>query len=185
MQMSMTVVLMVQIIAALVMSGLILVQHGKGADMGAAFGSGSAGSLFGASGSANFLSRMTAVAATVFFASTLLMAFMASSGMQRTPDESGGASVFDSAVPLTAPQPDNAASSAIPGADGSVLAPVATPNASTAEAEKAPAQPPAEQPAAGDKPAEAASAQTAEPQAPAANTADGKPAAAAAEEAKP
>lgn len=184
MQMSMTVVLMVQIIAALVMSGLILVQHGKGADMGAAFGSGSAGSLFGASGSANFLSRMTAVAATVFFASTLLMAFMASSGMQRTPDESGGASVFDSAVPLTAPQPDNAASSAIPGADGSVLAPVATPNAAPAEAEKAPAQP-AGQPAAGDKPAEAAPAETAESQAPAANTADGKPAAAAAEEAKP
>ena len=53
------------------MIGLILIQHGKGADMGAAFGSGSAGSLFGASGSANFLSRTTAVLAAVFFACTL------------------------------------------------------------------------------------------------------------------
>lgn len=56
----------VQMLTALTMIGLILVQHGKGADMGAAFGSGSAGSLFGASGSANFLSRTTAVLAAVF-----------------------------------------------------------------------------------------------------------------------
>ena len=55
------VILAVQMLAALGMIGLILVQHGKGADMGAAFGSGSSGSLFGASGSANFLSRSTAV----------------------------------------------------------------------------------------------------------------------------
>jgi len=65
----------VQMLAALAMIGLILVQHGKGADMGAAFGSGSAGSLFGASGSANFLSRTTAVLAVVFFACTLLLAY--------------------------------------------------------------------------------------------------------------
>jgi preprotein translocase subunit SecG len=65
----------VQMLTALAMIGLILIQHGKGADMGAAFGSGSAGSLFGASGSANFLSRTTAVLAAVFFASTLLLAY--------------------------------------------------------------------------------------------------------------
>jgi preprotein translocase subunit SecG len=64
------VILAVQILAALGMIGLILVQHGKGADMGAAFGSGSSGSLFGASGSANFLSRTTAVLAAVFFITT-------------------------------------------------------------------------------------------------------------------
>ena len=64
-------VLVVQILSALSMVGLILMQHGKGADMGAAFGSGSSGSLFGASGSANFLSRATAVLATLFLASTL------------------------------------------------------------------------------------------------------------------
>ncbi|OIQ67481.1 protein-export membrane protein SecG [mine drainage metagenome] len=62
-------------LAAVVMVGLILVQHGKGADMGAAFGSGSSGSLFGASGSANFLSRSTAVLATIFFVSTLALAY--------------------------------------------------------------------------------------------------------------
>jgi len=65
----------VQMLAAIAMIGLILIQHGKGADMGAAFGSGSAGSLFGASGSANFLSRTTAVLAAVFFACTLLLAY--------------------------------------------------------------------------------------------------------------
>jgi preprotein translocase subunit SecG len=70
-----TLVLAVQIIAALVMIGLILIQHGKGADMGAAFGSGSSGSLFGATGSANFLSRTTGILAAVFFACTLLLAY--------------------------------------------------------------------------------------------------------------
>jgi preprotein translocase subunit SecG len=70
-----TIILTVQMLSALVMIGLILVQHGKGADMGAAFGSGSSGSLFGASGSANFLSRTTAVLATVFFVCTLALAY--------------------------------------------------------------------------------------------------------------
>ena len=67
--------LLVQILTALGMIGLILVQHGKGADMGAAFGSGNSGSLFGATGGANFLSRTTAVLATVFFVCTLLLAY--------------------------------------------------------------------------------------------------------------
>ena len=70
-----TVLLALQMLSALGMIGLILVQHGKGADMGAAFGSGGSGSLFGASGSANFLSRTTAVLAAVFFASTLALAY--------------------------------------------------------------------------------------------------------------
>lgn len=72
----MTVVLTLQIVSAIAMIGLILVQHGKGADAGAAFGGGGAGSasLFGASGSANFLSRSTAVLATVFLCSTLVLA---------------------------------------------------------------------------------------------------------------
>ena len=69
------VLLVVQILAALVMIGLILIQHGKGADMGAAFGGGSSGSLFGASGSANFLSRSTSVLAAVFFVCTLALAY--------------------------------------------------------------------------------------------------------------
>jgi preprotein translocase subunit SecG len=70
------IILAVQILAALAMIGLILVQHGKGADMGAAFGSGGSGSLFGASGSANFLSRSTAVLAAVFFVTTLALAYL-------------------------------------------------------------------------------------------------------------
>ena len=70
-----TIVLAVQMLTALGMIGLILLQHGKGADMGAAFGSGASGSLFGASGSANFLSRTTAVLAAVFFACTLALAY--------------------------------------------------------------------------------------------------------------
>ena len=70
-----TIVLTVQMLSAMGMIGLILVQHGKGADMGAAFGSGASGSLFGATGGANFLSRTTAVLAAVFFACTLALAY--------------------------------------------------------------------------------------------------------------
>lgn len=70
-----TIILTVQMLAAMGMIGLVLVQHGKGADMGAAFGSGGSGSLFGATGSANFLSRTTAVLATVFFVCTLALAY--------------------------------------------------------------------------------------------------------------
>lgn len=69
------ILVVVQVLSALAMIGLILVQHGKGADMGAAFGSGSSGSLFGASGGANFLSRSTAVLAAIFFTCTLGLAF--------------------------------------------------------------------------------------------------------------
>jgi preprotein translocase subunit SecG len=80
MNMLTNLVVALQILAALVMVGLVLVQHGKGADMGASFGSGASGSVFGASGSANFLSRSTAVCATVFFCSTLFLAYIANSG---------------------------------------------------------------------------------------------------------
>lgn len=72
-----TILLAAQLLSALAMIGLILMQHGKGADAGAAFGGGGSGSasLFGASGGANFLSRSTAVLATVFLASTLGLAY--------------------------------------------------------------------------------------------------------------
>lgn len=71
-----TVVVVIQVLAALVIIGLVLLQHGKGADMGAAFGSGASGSLFGASGSSNFLSKSTGVAAAIFFGATLALAFI-------------------------------------------------------------------------------------------------------------
>ena len=71
MQMILSIAVVVQIISAVAVIVLVLLQHGKGADLGAAFGSGASGSVFGASGSANFLSRSTAVAATIFFCATL------------------------------------------------------------------------------------------------------------------
>ncbi len=100
------VILTVQLLSALGVIGLVLVQHGKGADMGAAFGSGTSGSLFGASGSANFLSRTTAVLATVFFICTLGLAYL---GSQRPADS--GSVLERAAVPAAAP-----ASAAVPPA---------------------------------------------------------------------
>ncbi|HEX3632459.1 MAG TPA: preprotein translocase subunit SecG [Casimicrobiaceae bacterium] len=72
-----TVLIGVHFLIAVALIGFILMQHGKGADMGAAFGSGASGSLFGAAGSANFLSRTTAILATVFFLSSLGLTYLA------------------------------------------------------------------------------------------------------------
>lgn len=80
-----TLVWVIHVLTAAVLIGLVLIQHGKGADMGAAFGSGSAGSLFGSSGSANFLSRSTAVAAGVFFITSLTLTYLYSH-----PSQGGG-----------------------------------------------------------------------------------------------
>ncbi len=127
MQIWTNLVLVVQLLAAISMIGLVLVQHGKGADMGASFGSGASGSLFGATGSANFLSRFTAVCAGVFFVCTLSMAYLSNSVASRAP--SSGGSVLDRAVlPAGAPA---SAGAAIPGA-GMLPAPVAAPAASVA-----------------------------------------------------
>lgn len=92
-----TVILTVHIIAGLSVIGFVLLQHGKGADMGAAFGSGASGSLFGATGSANFLSRVTAVLAAVFFLTSLALSYIATS----RPRVSG--SVMDAPPAQTAP----------------------------------------------------------------------------------
>ncbi|KND61452.1 Preprotein translocase subunit SecG [Candidatus Burkholderia verschuerenii] len=73
-----TLIIVVQLLSALGVIGLVLLQHGKGADMGAAFGSGASGSLFGATGSANFLSRTTAILAAVFFVTTLALTYLGS-----------------------------------------------------------------------------------------------------------
>ena len=112
-----TVILAVQMLSALSMIGLILVQHGKGADMGAAFGSGSSGSLFGASGGANFLSRTTGVLATIFFVCTLGLAYF---GNLRP---ATGGSVLENAV--VAPVSGDAASA--------VPAPAAVPASGAAQ----------------------------------------------------
>ena len=121
-----SVILAVQMLAALGMIGLILIQHGKGADMGASFGGGSSGSLFGALGSANFLSRSTAALATVFFVATLALAYISNSRPATT------GSVLENA-PVSAPAP----AQTIPA--------TGAPEATTG----APAAPAAEVPAAG------------------------------------
>jgi preprotein translocase subunit SecG len=81
-----SLMLAVHVLTAVAIVVLVLLQQGKGADMGAAFGTGSAGSVFGAAGSANFLSRSTAVAATVFFVTSIALTYYGS----RTPSVSGG-----------------------------------------------------------------------------------------------
>ena len=91
-----SLLLAVHVLVSLAIIGLVLMQHGKGADMGAAFGSGASGSLFGASGSANFLSRATAVLATIFFVTSLTLAYVASA----KPKSSG--SVMQESVEYTA-----------------------------------------------------------------------------------
>ena len=90
-------VLTFHILVGLSVIGLVLLQHGKGADMGAAFGSGASGSLFGASGSANFMSRTTAVFAAIFFATSLTLSYLASN----RPQASG--SVMDTVKTVPAP----------------------------------------------------------------------------------
>ena len=112
----------IQMLAALAMIGLILIQHGKGADMGAAFGSGSAGSLFGASGSANFLSRTTAVLAAVFFGCTLALAYLSHSR-----PSTGGGSLLERSATQPAPAAPAAPAPAFEIPAGGGPAPAGTP----------------------------------------------------------
>ena len=128
MQVWMTVTLVLQMLAAIVMIGLVLVQHGKGADMGASFGGGASGSLFGATGSANFLSRSTAVCAAIFFACTLALAFMSNS---RSGNAGVGETVLDRAAPAASAPADP---SAIPGVAPALPAAPAASAASAAPA---------------------------------------------------
>ncbi|MYM81574.1 preprotein translocase subunit SecG [Duganella sp. FT50W] len=113
-------VVVVQVVSAIAIIGLVLLQHGKGADMGAAFGSGASGSLFGATGSSNFMSKSTGVAAAIFFIATLSLSYITT---HQANNVSGG--VMDR-VQTTTP----AAPAAAPGA---------TPAAPAASAPAAPA----------------------------------------------
>jgi len=92
-----TIIVVIQVLSALTIIGLVLLQHGKGADMGAAFGSGASGSLFGATGSSNFLSKSTGLAAAIFFGATLALAFIGN----RPASVTGG--VMDNLPANTAP----------------------------------------------------------------------------------
>ena len=129
MQVMMNLVLLLQLVTAIAMIGLVLLQHGKGADMGAAFGGGSSGSLFGATGSANFLSRSTAVAATLFFVCTLALAYF---GNLRGAGGSDG-SILDRA---SAPAPVAASGPVAAQIPGLVAAPAASAAAASAPASR-------------------------------------------------
>ena len=124
-----TLLLVVQILSSLTIISLVLLQQGKGADMGSAFGSGSAGSLFGATGAANFMSRATKWAAVVFFITTIGLAYVTNRGtkgqdtgiMQNFSQTAPVAPPVGSSVPgvpNSAPVPTGAAvpSNAVPGA---------------------------------------------------------------------
>jgi preprotein translocase subunit SecG len=103
--------------------GLVLLQHGKGADMGAAFGSGASGSLFGATGSANFLSRITAVLATVFFLTSLTLTYLASN-KPKAPTSVMDAVVQPAAAPVKTEVPVPATTE-VPAAPAKVEVPAA------------------------------------------------------------
>ena len=115
-------VLVLHVLTAVAVCGFVLLQHGKGADMGAAFGSGASGSLFGAVGSANFLSRTTAVLATVFFVTSIGLTYFGT--LHGKPQGLMDAGVPEKSAPAVpkpsdVPQPANApAGSGTPGDAG-------------------------------------------------------------------
>lgn len=131
-------IVVVQVLSALIIIGLVLLQHGKGADMGAAFGSGASGSLFGATGSSNFMSKSTGVAAAIFFASTLALAYFGTAHNRST-----GGGVMERAVPV-APVPATGGA-AVPVTQP--VAPAAAPAAARATTAPAAAAPAASTPA--------------------------------------
>ena len=103
-----TIVTVIHVLAALGVIGLVLLQHGKGADMGAAFGSGASGSLFGVSGSTNFMSRATAIFVAIFFATSMTLAYLSSHradqssviGLQKKPVATSTQSIPPAAKPV-------------------------------------------------------------------------------------
>ncbi len=111
--------LVVHLVIAATICGLVLLQHGKGADMGAAFGSGSSGSLFGAAGSANFLSRTTAILAAVFFVSSLGLTYLGSiHAKPKDVMQQGVMGNVPTPAPAEAPKaPAPAPTPAVPGGD--------------------------------------------------------------------
>ena len=134
-----TLLIVVQVVSAIAIIVLVLLQHGKGADMGAAFGGGASGSLFGATGSANFLSRSTAAVATVFFVATLGLAYT-DTEIRRPASEGGGVMSVPQGAPSVPAAPKDippSPASQIPGsapASSAPAAPAGVPAAPTAPA---------------------------------------------------
>ena len=123
-------IIVAQVLSALAIVGLVLMQHGKGADMGAAFGSGASGSLFGATGSSNFLSKSTAIAAAIFFACTLALAYYGTS----TPAASENGVLGRIAAPAPAPAAPASAPATTAAPAASAEAPAASAPAPAAPA---------------------------------------------------
>ena len=111
-----SLLLTVHVLIGLGIIGLVLMQHGKGADMGAAFGSGASGSLFGSSGSANFLTRTTAVLATIFFITSIALSYLASNKAAKP------ASVMDG-VTQTVPAVNEQNQNVVPPASTTTVSP--------------------------------------------------------------
>jgi len=135
-----TLLIVVQVVSAISVIVLVLLQHGKGADMGAAFGGGASGSLFGATGSANFLSRATGAVATVFFLATLGLAYTGTETRRPALDGGGVMGTVPATTPVPAqaprdiptpssPAPATSPAAATPIAPAGTSAPVATPDA--------------------------------------------------------
>jgi preprotein translocase subunit SecG len=120
-------ILVLHVLVAIGICVLVLLQHGKGADMGAAFGSGASGSLFGAVGSANFLSRSTAVLATVFFVSSLGLTYF---GATRSTPAGVDRSIMDTHAPKAGDVP------AVPATPGTASQPPAQPAGKAGEVPK-------------------------------------------------
>jgi preprotein translocase subunit SecG len=130
-------IIVVQVLSALAIVGLVLMQHGKGADMGAAFGSGASGSLFGATGSSNFLSKSTAIAAAIFFACTLALAHYGTSTPAAV--DNGVMGHVQAPAAPAAPAPAPAAPATAPATTAAPAASAAAPAASVpAPANQAP-----------------------------------------------
>ncbi len=128
-------VVILQVLSALAIIFLVLMQHGKGADMGAAFGSGASGSLFGATGSSNFMSKSTGFAAVVFFGCTLALSVMVT---KRSEPGTGGGVMDRVTIPVTPPA---TGSGAIPSAAPAPVVPAAPAAAAPAAPAPAPAVP--------------------------------------------
>ena len=131
-----TLLIVVQVIAAIAVIVLVLLQHGKGADMGAAFGGGASGSLFGATGSANFLSRSTGVVATVFFLATLGLAYTGTESKRPASDTGGVMGTVPPSTPAPAPAPKDipTPSSQAPQGAPSAVPAAPTPTPATTDA---------------------------------------------------
>ena len=109
-----SLILVIHVLVGLTVIGLVLLQHGKGADMGAAFGSGASGSLFGATGSANFLSRTTAVLATLFFLTSLGLSYLAGGRPATARSVMEGVGTAPAEAPAPAPTAPDSKSQSIP-----------------------------------------------------------------------